>query len=188
MPRRIPPEATLDPTSEIALGRPFPYLEKAAGASISFAALCLAAGYKLTVTTPNPPRIAIHSGSAEFIAAVPGRRTYCFAQPLLPKGRRAAARYILGRMAYGAHDWAAAHVVTTHRRRTRAKDNTWLLSDPAVESRRQILKETLPLRRLLRQLPSATPQQLARQLGLSIATVEQQLQLTAKIGDDAHNT
>ncbi len=151
------------------LSGPFLYRERARGRRLDFAALCLQAEMIKVVSMAMPPDVRLHNEAEDWVVALPGRRCYLLAERKLPTDPKARARTILGRLAYGAHEWASREVLLAHGRHLRKE------SAPAEavegQARRRLLAETLPMRRLLRLQPDAGDETLAGALGVTIDAV-----------------
>lgn len=96
---------------------PFRFSEDPAGKQIRLEQVCAWAGVACVVTRAIPLDIRIHAGENDFIAARPGFRAYCLAAKYIPRQRKEAGRYMLERLAYGAHEWCSKEILQSHHRR-----------------------------------------------------------------------
>lgn len=88
-----------------------PYLRsEPAGVKIDFDEVISDAEMLNVVTADVLPDVRIHSGKDDFIVIAPGHIINCVAASNLPEGRKARAREIIRRLAYGFHDFSAREV------------------------------------------------------------------------------
>lgn len=83
---------------------------EAAGETVDFDEVVSAAEMLNVRTSEFQPDVRIHDGEHDFVVRTPGNIINCIAGCNLPEGKKARAREIIRRLAYGFHDISAREV------------------------------------------------------------------------------
>lgn len=95
-----------------------------AGEKVDFEQVVFEAEMLNVVTADIRPDVRIHSGKDDFVVARPGHKIHCIAVANLPEGKKARAREIIRRLAYGFHEVSAREVAKRYHQDLKSKSKS----------------------------------------------------------------